>query len=222
MWELDHKESWVLKNSCFWTVVLEKTLESPLDCKEIQPVNPKGNQSWIFIGRTDAEAEALILVWPTKSQTQLSDWTGWLAVWLFVTPWTAVCQASHLSLSPGVCSSSCSLSWWCYLTTSSCSPFSSCPRSFPASGSFPVSHLFTSGSQSIGASASVLPMNIQGWFPIGLTDLISFQSKVLSRDFSSTKIWKHLFFSTQLSLWSNFHVYTRLLFVLLHLTISIH
>ena len=57
MWESDHKESWALKNWCFWTVVLEKTLESPLDCKEIKPVNPKGNQSWIFIGRTDAEAK---------------------------------------------------------------------------------------------------------------------------------------------------------------------
>ena len=63
MWELDYKESWVLKNECFWTVVLEKTLESPLDCKEIQPVNSKGNQSWLFIGRTDAEAETPIL-WP--------------------------------------------------------------------------------------------------------------------------------------------------------------
>ena len=63
MWELDHKESWVLKDWCFWTVVLEKILENPLDCKEIKPVNPKGNQSCIFIGRTDAEAEAPI-VWP--------------------------------------------------------------------------------------------------------------------------------------------------------------
>ena len=63
MWELDYKESWVLKNWCFRTVVLEKTLETPLDCKEIQPVHPKGNQSWVFIGRTDAEAEAPIL-WP--------------------------------------------------------------------------------------------------------------------------------------------------------------
>ena len=61
MWELDYKESWLPKNHCFWTVVLEKTLESPLVCKEIQPVNPKGNQSWIFIGRTDAEAETPIL-----------------------------------------------------------------------------------------------------------------------------------------------------------------
>ena len=56
MWELDHKEGWALNNWCFWTVVLEKILESPLDCKEIKPVNPKGNQPWIFIGRTDAEA----------------------------------------------------------------------------------------------------------------------------------------------------------------------
>ena len=60
MWELDHKESWALKNWCFWTVLLEKTLESPLDCKEIQPVHPKGDQSWVFIGRTDAETETPI------------------------------------------------------------------------------------------------------------------------------------------------------------------
>ena len=61
MWELDYKECWAPKNWCFWTVVLEKTLESPLDCKEIQPVHPKGDQSWVFIGRTDAETETLIL-----------------------------------------------------------------------------------------------------------------------------------------------------------------
>ena len=64
MWELDCEESWALKNWCFWTVVLEKTLEHPLDCKEIQPVHPKGDQSWVFIGRTDAEAETPILVPP--------------------------------------------------------------------------------------------------------------------------------------------------------------
>ena len=64
MWELDYKESWAPKNWCFWTVVLEKTLESPLDCKEIQPVHPKGDQSWIFIGKTDVEAETLILCPP--------------------------------------------------------------------------------------------------------------------------------------------------------------
>ena len=64
MWELDYKESWAQENWCFWSVVLGKTLESPLECKEIQPVHPKGNQSWIFIGRTDAEAETQIVLWP--------------------------------------------------------------------------------------------------------------------------------------------------------------
>ena len=70
MWELDHKENWAVKNWCFWTVVLEKTLESPLDNKEIKLVNPKGNQSWIFIERIDAEAEAPIL-WPPDSKSWL-------------------------------------------------------------------------------------------------------------------------------------------------------
>ena len=70
MWELDYKESWVLKNWCFWTVLLEKTLESPLDCKEIQPVHPKGNQSWMFIGRTDIEVETPIL-WPPDAKSWL-------------------------------------------------------------------------------------------------------------------------------------------------------
>ena len=70
IWELDHKESWEPKNWCFWTVVLEKTLESPLDCKEIKPVSSKGNQSWIFIGRTDAESEVPIL-WPPAAKKWL-------------------------------------------------------------------------------------------------------------------------------------------------------
>ena len=70
MWELDYKESWVLKNWCFWTGVLENTFENPLDCQKIQPVNPKGNQSWIFIGRTDAEAETQIL-WPPDAKSWL-------------------------------------------------------------------------------------------------------------------------------------------------------
>ena len=71
MWELDCEESWVLKNWCFWTVVLEKTLESPLDCKEIQLVHPKGNQPWVFIGRTDVEAETPIL-WPPDEKNWLT------------------------------------------------------------------------------------------------------------------------------------------------------
>ena len=70
IWELDYKESWALENWCLWTVVLEKTLESPLDCKEIQPVDPKGDQSWVFIGRTDAEAETPIL-WPPDAKSWL-------------------------------------------------------------------------------------------------------------------------------------------------------
>ena len=94
MWELDHKEGWMLKNWCFWTVVMEKTLESPLDCKEIQPVHSKGDQSWVFIGRTDAEAEAPILcplMWRTyqwktpwcwerlKAERDDTGWDGWMA-----------------------------------------------------------------------------------------------------------------------------------------------
>ena len=69
-WELDYKASWVPKNWCFWTVVLEKTLESPLDCKEFHPVHPKGDQSWVFIGKTDVEAESLIL-WPPDAKGRL-------------------------------------------------------------------------------------------------------------------------------------------------------
>ena len=108
-----------------------------------------------------------------------------------------------LSPTPRVYSNSCPLSWWCHPTiSSSVIPFSSCLQSFPASGSFPVSQFFTSGAQSIGfsASASVLPMNIQDWFPLGLTGWISLQSKGLSRAFSNTTVQKHQFFSTQLSL----------------------
>ena len=74
MWELDHKEGWALKNWCFWTVVLEKTLESPLACRKIQPVHPKGNQPWIFIGRTDSEADILIL-WPLNVKSWLFEKT---------------------------------------------------------------------------------------------------------------------------------------------------
>ena len=97
MWELDHKEDWVLNNWCFWTVMLEMILESPLNSKEIKPVNPKGNQPWIFIGRTDAEAEAPVL-WPPDVKSQIigkdpdaekdwrqeekgqRGWDGWLVL----------------------------------------------------------------------------------------------------------------------------------------------
>ena len=118
-------------------------------------------------------------------------------------PWTASLRLLCPSLSPWVFSYPCPLSWWCHPTISSTvAPFSSCPQSFPASGSFPMSWLFTSGNQIIGASASasILPMNIQDWFPLGLTGLISLLSKGLSRVFSSTTVQKHQFFATQLGI----------------------
>ena len=118
MWELDYKESWAPKNWCFWTVVLEKTLESPLDCKEIQPVHPKGNQSWIFIGRIDAEAELQYfghLMWRADSleKTLMLErlkagegddrgWDGWMAS---LTQWTWVwvnCESWWWTGRPGV------------------------------------------------------------------------------------------------------------------------
>ena len=118
------------------------------------------------------------------------------------------------SPSPGVCSNSCPLSWWWHPTiSSSVFPLLPLPSVFPRSGSFLMSQLFASGSQSIGASApaSVLPMNIQDWFPLGLTGLISLPFKGLSRVFSSTTVQKHQFFNAQPSLWSNSHVHTWLL-----------
>ena len=114
-------------------------------------------------------------------------------------------------LTPGACSNSCPLRWWCHPTiSSSVIPFSSCFQSFPASGSFPVSQFFAPEDQSTGASvsASVLPVSIQDWFPWGLTGFISLKSKGLSGAFSNTTIQKHQFFGAQLSLWSNSHIHT--------------
>ena len=125
-------------------------------------------------------------------------------VWLFVTPWITAHQTS-VSFTPRVCSNSCPLSWtgWDPTISSSDAPFSPCPRSCPASVSFPMSHFFALGAQSI--SFSFLPMNIQSWFPLALTSLISLQSKGFSRVFSSTTVQKHQFFGTQPSLWFNSH-----------------
>ena len=135
-------------------------------------------------------------------------------VWLFATPQTVACQAS-LSFT---------ISWILLKLMSIESvmpsnylayviPFSSCLQSFPALGSFLMSQLFASGDQSIGisASTSVLPMNIQDWFPLGWTGCFSLQSKGLSNVFSNTTVQKHQFFDAQLSLWSNSHICTQLL-----------
>ena len=110
------------------------------------------------------------------------------------------------SPTPGVHTNSCPLSWWCHPTiSSSVTPVSSCLQPFPASGSFPMSLFFGLSGQSIGASASisVLPMNIQDWFPLGWTGWISLQSKGLSRVFSNVTVQRDQFFSAQLSLWSH-------------------
>ena len=112
----------------------------------------------------------------------------------------------------GACSNLCPLSWWFHPTiSSSVVPFASCLQSFPALGSFLVSQFFASGGQSMGASASVFPMNIQDWFSLWLTGLISLLSKGLSRVFSNTIAQKHQFFGVQLFLWFSSHIHTWLL-----------
>ena len=167
---LDHKENWVLKNWRFQTVVLEKTLDSPLDCKEIKPVNPKGNQQQRDL--SDNMEQFVLSCSVVSDSLQPHE-----------------LQHARLlcpSLSPWVCPYSCPLSQWCHpAISSSVASFSSCPQSFSASGSFPMSWLFAWGGQSIGVSASksVLSMNIQDWLPLGLTGLISLLSKELSRVF---------------------------------------
>ena len=129
-------------------------------------------------------------------------------VWLFAAPWTIACQASlsftiSQSLLKFVSIESVMLSNHLGL----CHPFSFCLQSFPASESLPMSQLFAPGSRRIGASASVFQVNIQGWFPLGLTGLIFLQSKGLSKAFSSTTIWKHQFFHAWPSLWSSCHIH---------------
>ena len=117
------------------------------------------------------------------------------------------------SLTPGACSNSCPSRWWFHPTiSSSVTFFPSHLQSFPASGSFPMSQFFTSGGQSIGvaASTSVLPVNTQDWFPLGLTGWISLQSKGLSRVFSNTTVQKHQFFGAHFSLYSKSHIHTWL------------
>ena len=128
-------------------------------------------------------------------------------VQFFVIPWTAACQDSCPSPTPGVCSNSCPSSWWCHPTiSSSVIPFSSCPQPSPASWSFPMSWLFAPGGRITGASASasVLPVKIQGWFPLGLTGLISLLSKGLTRvlqhdHWKASILWRSAFSVVQLS-----------------------
>ena len=169
MWELDHEEDWVLKNWCFWTVVLEKTLESPLDCKDIKPVNPKGHQPWIFIGlmlklKLQYFGHMMQKKTPThwKNPDIGKDWrqeekgmaedelVGWHH-WLY---------EREFQWAPGVYPNSCPLSQCCHPTISfSAIPFSSCLQSFLALGSFQMSQFFASGGQSIRFSFNISPSN---------------------------------------------------------------
>ena len=135
-------------------------------------------------------------------------------VWLFATPWTAACQSSlSFTISPSLLKFRSVQLMMPSNRLILCCPILLLPSILPASRSFPMSQLFVSGGQSIGASASasVLPMNIQSWFPLGLTGLISLQSKGFLRIFSSTTVRKHQFFGTQPSLWSNSYICTWLL-----------
>ena len=144
------------------------------------------------------------------SSVQFSSFQSISCVWLFATPWTSAHQASLSITNSWSWPKSVSFESLMPSTiSSSVVPFSHL-QSFPASGSFQMSQLFTSGGQSIAvsASASVLPINIQDWFPLGWTGWISLQSKGLSRVFSNTTVQKHQFFSTQLSLYSNSHIHT--------------
>ena len=132
-------------------------------------------------------------------------------VQLFATPWMQHARPPCPSPNPGVHPNPCPSNWWCHPTiSSSVIPFSSCPQSFPASGSFQMNQLFSSGGQSIGVSVStsVLPMNTQDWSPLGWTGWISLQSKGLSRVFSNTTVQKHQFFGTQPSSQSNSNIHT--------------
>ena len=151
MWELDHKEGWVPKNWCFWTVLLDKTLESPLDCREIKSVNPKGNSVQFSLVQFSHSVVSDSL-WPHESQHS---------------------RPPCPSPTPGVHSDPCPSSQWCQpAISSSVVPFSSWPQSLPASESFPMSQLFAWGGQSTGVSAltSFLPKKSKSWIFTGRTD----------------------------------------------------
>ena len=170
--------------------------------------------TWKFKNCIKISHQAVELIPPKEDPDAFSSVRLLNYVWFFAIPWTARCQAS-LSIT-----SSQSLLKLMYIEPVMPSnhlillcPFSSCLQSSPASGSFTRSQFFPSGGQSTGASASasVLPMNIQEWFPLGMTGLISLQFKGHSRVFSNTTVQQHQFFSTQLSLWSNSYIHTWLL-----------
>ena len=155
-------------------------------------------EEWTFFRDTHVVFQKKRLTMHSCFSSFLSVSSGQLLshVQLFVTPWTIACQASMSIINSRACSNSCPLSLWYHPTiSSSVIPYSFCPQSFPALGSFPMNQFFSSGDQRIGvsASASVLPVNMQDWFPLEWTGCISLQSKGLSRVFSNTTVQKHQF-----------------------------
>ena len=203
--ELDHKEGWVPKSWCFWTMVLKTTLRVPWTARGsnhsiLKEINPEYSLERLmmklqFFGHLMQRVDSLEKIEGNLGKIEGQRRMRWL---------DSITNSWSL---PNLCP----LSPWCHPTiSSSVIPFSTCPQSFPATGSFPMSRLFTSSGQSIGVSpsASVLPMNTQDWSPLGWTGWISLQSKGLSRVFSNTIGQKHQFFSAQLSLQSNCHLHT--------------
>ena len=165
----------------------------------------------ILVGQTVRKGWMQYKCWKQDQSVQFSHWV--ISDFLWPHEWQHT-RLPYPSPTPRACSNSCPSSRWCHPTISTSDvPFSSRLQSFPASGFFQMSQFFSSSGQSIGvsASASVLPMNIQDWFPLGWTGLISLQSKGLSRVFTSTIVQKHQFFSDQFSLQSNSHSHTWLL-----------
>ena len=194
LWKLDCKEGRMPKNWCLQTVVLEKTPESPLDNKEIKPVNLKGNQPWILTGWTDAKAETQVFWSPDvnswligKDPNVGEDWEQDKRVSEDeMARWHHRCDKHELGQLREMVRDR--EDWHAAVqgVTKSQTRLSDLTFTFSFN--------------------TVLPMNIQGWFPLGLTGLISLQSKRLSRVFSSTTVWKHQFFSTWPSLWSNSYI----------------
>ena len=227
---------WPLEHSCsptwkFWSASCTgarrkyRYLWSSAFCKR-----EMREQQWGLTSRTETDGAASIRKYLSNvlshivicTQDRQLYWLSTANVYQFgsvaqscLTLWLHGLQHARFpcpSPTPGACSNSCPSSQWYHPTiSSSVIPFSSCLQSFPASGSFQMSQFYISGGQSIGASASVLPMNIQDWFPLELTGWISLQSKGLSGGFSNTTVQKHQFFGAQHSLWSNSHIHTWLL-----------
>ena len=186
-WHLQHQKR--SSESLFWSQ------GKPSYPRVTRPWGPAPFEPCCVITKVCLPTDALLLFFFSRQVLSNSLWAHELQHGRLLCP----------SLSSGVCANSCPLSQWYLPTISSfVTFFSSSPLSFPESGSFPMSWLFTSAGQSLGVStsASVLPMNIQGWFPLGWTGLISLQSKGLSRVFSSTTVRKHQLFGAQPSLWS--------------------